>query len=422
MNAECIKKIVLIVCAVLFSSALSGCGRDDSLTEEDYSALVYMENTPVVDYQIPEYSPNILVDTKGYAVDCRKRAVLIGEQLADEYRIVDKGTGETVYAGPVEETDYNEEIGQYVGYALFDDFETEGEYYIESDYIGRSYSFQINANMYTDMFNEIYNDIEKDFTEGSADVDEALQMLEIYELYTDAFDDEDADTTPDVLEMLTDWTDSIDYTAIDSSEGAKYAAFLAKFSYIYQKYDIAYATDCLQRASTVFTQSRNTVQNDGDSFLALTELYRATGIYTYRTQILDYMTYFSNNSGFIDEPEYLYGAMTYMVTRQKVDVELCAFFMDALMSSGEEISGRSNDMINPINSKNNGTDEILENAAEIACANYVLDSYEYNCLLEDFGHYLMGINRSSVCFYPDDSKKMGFLFLTARLAAQEKTQ
>jgi hypothetical protein len=149
-------------------------------------------------------------------------------------------------------------------------------------------------------------------------------------------------------------------------------------------------------------------------------MYRATGLSTYRTQILEYMTYFQNNSGFIDEPEYLYGSMTYMVTRQKVDVELCTFFMDALMSKGEEISGRSTDMLGAVNPKNNGADEILESAAEIACANYVLDSYEYNCLMEDFAHYLLGMNRSSVSFYPDDSKKMGFFLLAAQLAAQEK--
>jgi hypothetical protein len=413
-------KIALYVCIALSAAALSGCGRDDSLTQEDYSALVYMESTPILDYKVPEYSPNILVDMKGYAGTGRKKAVLIGEKLAEEYRLVDTGTGETVYTGSVEETVYSEDLGRYVGYAVFDDFETEGEYYVESDYIGRSYSFQISNSVYTDMFEEIYNDIREDFMAGTADADEAVQVLEIYELYGDIFEDNDGDTVPDVLGMIADWTDSMDYTAIDNKDGAKYAAFLAKFSYLYQKYDITYATECLQKASTVFTQTRNTVQNDADSFLALTEMYRATGLSTYRTQILEYMTYFQNNSGFIDEPEYLYGAMTYMVTRQKVDVELCTFFMDALMSKGEEISGRSTDMLGAVNPKNNGADEILESAAEIACANYVLDSYEYNCLMEDFAHYLLGMNRSSVSFYPDDSKKMGFFLLAAQLAAQEK--
>jgi hypothetical protein len=414
------KKTVLTVCVSLLAAVLSGCGIDEDLTQEDYSALVYMESTPVLDYKLPEYTPNILVDMEGYGSTCRKKAVLIGEQLAEEYRLVDAGTGETVYAGPVENAVYNEDSGQYVAYVAFDSFDTEGEYYVESDYIGRSYSFQISNNMYTNMFEEIYNDIEADFKAGTADAEDAVQLLEIYELYSDIFEDKDGDTVPDVLEILADWTDNIDYTAIDNKDGAKYAAFLAKFSYLYQKYDITYATECLQKASTVFTQTKNTVQNDADSFLALTEMYRATGLYTYRTQILEYMTYFQNNSGFIDEPEYLYGAMTYMVTRQKVDVELCTFFMDALMSKGEEISGRSADMLNAVNPKNNGSDEILESAAEIACANYVLNSYEYNCLMEDFAHYLFGMNRSSVSFYPDDSKKMGFLFLAARLAAQEK--
>lgn len=417
-----IYRVSLAVTIAVLALALTGCGRDDSITENDYSALVYMESTPIIDYAIPELTPNILVDREGYNTLEIKEAVLKGSRLSDTFRIVNAGTGEIAYSGPIEEKTYNEDTGMYVGYADFCDFDTEGEYYLESDYIGRSYSFVVKKDVYTDMFHEIYNELEEDMVSQTAVIDDAMTLLLAYEFYGDIFTDENGNTIPDVMDLLEEWTQNINYSQIGTADGAKYAAFLAKFSYLYQKYDITYATECLQKASTVFTQTRNTAQNDANTFFALTELYRATGIYTYRTQILDYKTYFQNNSSFIEEPGYLYGAMTYMATRQKVDVELCELFMDNLMSHGEEIAGLSEDMLHPLNAKNNGADEILDSAEKIACANYVLDSYQFNCLMKDFRHYLMGKNRMSVCFYPEEGRKNGYFLLFAQLAAQEMAE
>jgi len=42
---------------------------------------------------------------------------------------------------------------------------------------------------------------------------------------------------------------------------------LAKFSYLYQKYDKKYATSCLQRASAIFDKTQNTLGQDAESFL-----------------------------------------------------------------------------------------------------------------------------------------------------------
>lgn len=417
-----INKALLAMAITVLSMTATGCGRDDSIMENDYSALVYMESTPIIDYTVPELVPNILVDREGYSTFEIKEAVLRGSRLSEEFRIVDAGTGEMVYSGPIEKTEYNENTGIYVGYADFCDFNAEGEYYLESDYIGRSYTFVIKNDIYKEMFGEIYKEIEEDMEAQTAEIDEAMTLLLAYEFYGEIFADDNGNAIPDVMDMLEEWTKNINYSQIGTADGAKYAAFLAKFSYLYQKYDITYATECIQKASTVFTQTRNTAQNDANTFFALTELYRATGIYTYRTQILDYKTYFQNNSSFIEEPGYMYGAMTYMVTRQKVDVELCSLFMDNLMSHSEEIAGRSEDMLHPLNAKNNGADEILDRAEELACANYVLDSYQYNCLMRDFRHYLMGKNRMSVCFYPEEGRKSGYFLLLAQLASQEKAE
>ncbi|MCD7836463.1 MAG: glycoside hydrolase family 9 protein [Lachnospiraceae bacterium] len=415
-----INRALLITVVVMLVFTASGCGRDDSIMED--AALVYMESTPVVDYTVPELTPNILVDRVGYSTSEAKEAVLKGSRLSEEFRIVAAQTGEVVYSGIIEKASYSDDSGIYTGYADFYDLALEGEYYIESDYIGRSYSFVIKNGIYNEMFKELYSRLEADCEAGIAEIGDVMTMLLAYEFYGEIFEDEDGNEVPDVMELLEEWTQNINYSQIEAGYGARYAAFLAKFSYLYQKYDITYATECLQRASAVFTQTKDAVQNDADTFFALTELYRATGIYTYRTQILDYKTYFQNNSGFVEEAGYLYGAMTYMVTRQKVDLELCTLFMDSLMSHGEEIADRSEDMLHPINEKNNGAEEILDSAIELACANYVLDSYKYDCLMQDFCHYLMGRNRMSVCFYPEEGSRSSYFMLAAQLASQEMAE
>ena len=158
-----------------------------------------------------------------------------------------------------------------------------------------------------------------------------------------------------------------------------YVAALAKFSYLYQKYDLQYATECLQHASAVFSKMQTPMGKDADYFYALTELYRATGLHTYRNQIQDYASYFQGNSSYLGETSYLYAAMTYLVTRQQVDVELCNTFMSDIMDRGEEVSNLYEDMIHPITAKNNGVDDLMNRAQELFCCNYVLfDAWLYN--------------------------------------------
>ena len=192
---------------------------------------------------------------------------------------------------------------------------------------------------------------------------------------------------------------------------------LAKFSYLYQKYDLEFANLCLKRASMVYSQAQAPGQRDANTFLALTELYRATGLYTYGNRILEYKPYFLDDGSFLDENGYLYGAMTYMVTKQRVDVELCNLFMDCLLARGEEISDRHEETVGFASARENGQEDVLRQARQISGANYVLRTYQYDCITEDFVHYLMGCNLQAESFYPDEENRGSYLILLAQLAS-----
>lgn len=416
------------VCCFLMLSLLagivSGCGAGEETesVKNPYAGTVSMEGTPVVDYAVPRLLPNILVDTRGYLPGDKKTALVKGSSLPEQFRLVDADTGETVYTGAIEDTVYNPEQELYSGTADFSEMESEGTYYLECDMVGQSYRFVIQEQLYNELFLEDYDRLMEKCAERTLSLPEATALLEAYEWYTGIFPDEDGDEIPDVLQELKEWVAYMEENTAETREEALYAAILAKFSYLYQKFDHGYATDCLQRASTVFGQVQTTISKDADAFFALTELYRATGLYTYRNQIADYRSFFENNSSYLEETEYLYAVMTYMATRQKVDVELCETFMGNLMDRAEELSKRYTDMIHPLTAKNNGSGELLECAVELSCANYVMNNYQYTKITEEFLHYLMGRNLESVSFYARDEDRTGYLLLLAQLAENHLNQ
>lgn len=412
---------VLLV-ATLLTCALAGCGyrADTESGTSPYMGAVSMEGTPIIDYTVPRMSPNILVNLNGYPADGIKEAAVKGSQLPENFLLLDAETGEPVYSGVISQVTYNEDSGLYLGSADFSEFDREGSYYLECDIIGQSYPFSIRETLFTELFAEAYGNILENCKAGTLSVADAVIMLTAYEWYGDVFPDEDEDQVPDVLTELKGWVNHVESVGVDEEEAALYAAFLAKFGYNYQNFERQYATDCLKRASTVFGQVQNTISKDADSFFALTEIYRATGLSTYRNQIVDYKSFFENNSSYLEESGYLYGAMTYMVTRQRVDVDMCEAFMGGVMNRAEEISLRYSDMIHPVAARNNGTVDLLKRAEEVSCANYVMNIYQYTNIIEEFLHYLMGRNQESVNFYEQSVDRTGYLLLLAQLAANER--
>lgn len=413
-------KGVLLITLILLVQAVSGCaGRTAPEAQgSEYAAAVSMEDTPIIDYTVPRLGPNILVNRRGYPAEGEKEAALKGSKLPKRFSLVAADSGQVVYTGEIQDIVYNDELGLYVGYANFSDYRTEGSYYLETEYIGRSYTFSIEEEIYQRLFEELYYALLTECEEKTISLSDAIALLTAYEWYPEIFPDEDGAAVPEVLSELAEWIGGREQTQEEAgTEEALYAAFLAKFSYLYQKYDRQYATECLRQASAMFERVQKNMSKDAQSFLALTELYRATGYYTYRNQIVDYKSYFENNSSYLEEPGYLYGAMTYMVTRQRVDMELCNIFMSSLMDKGEEIAERHDDMIHPVTAKNNGCDDLLKRVSQLSCANYVLKSYQYNCVMEELAHYLMGTNFKSVCFYPEQGTSTGYLAMFAQLAA-----
>ena len=394
---------------------MNACGQATAETGHVSISMTGMENTPVINYTVPTLTPNVLVDQQGYAAVGEKQAVVKGRQPVETFRLVDRETGETVYEGTVKQTDYNGELSLYIGTADFTDYTGEGEFYLECDNVGRSLTFSLKEDHYQELLEALCTDVHDRCQDRSITEDEIITLLEACEWYPQVLADDNGNDIPDLLESIADWLEkTVNETEDKEPDTMTYVAVLAKFSYLYQKYDVQYATQCLQHASSVYTKLMSTSGRDAEKFMALTELYRAAGLYTYRNQILEYKDFFEDNTSYLEETAYLYGSMTYLATRQPVDVDLCTVFMESIRNRGEELAKRSHNMIDAVMNVNNGTEDLLKRAEELSCANYVLYSYQYTEILEDFLHYLMGRNRDSVSYYPEEGDAADYLLLIAQ--------
>lgn len=415
-----IKRVLASMGICGISLWMTGC-TDETAQEPENSYNSYMagsmEETPVVEYLVPRQQPGVLADRRGYSVSDVKKAFVTGRELPETFALVDSATGDTVYYGSIKEKAYDGDLMLYVGYADFSQVDKPSRYYLECDVVGQSYRFDIEEQFYPDLFQETYKEVIKTCESGNLPVPGAMRLLETYEWYGDLFPDQNRNDIPDVLEKLRGWVTYTEENGAGAGEEALYAAFLAKFSYNYRNCDYQYATECLKRAATVFGEAPGTKLKDADCFYALTELFRATGLNTYRGQILEYKDFFEDDNSYMEEESYLYGSMTYLATRQKVDSDLCETFMYNIMGRGEEIAEQYWDMISPVPPGSSQMEDLMKYVSELSCANFIWNNYQYTNIVEEFLHCFMGRNLESVNHYESGGDKTGYLRLFAQLAA-----
>jgi hypothetical protein len=408
------------------SLSLSGCGETAAEPVETVSGNTVilpdsMESIAVLDYSIPYQQPGSVVDRSGYSATGNKIAYVVGETLPARFSVVDDRTGMTVFEGDLDIVSLAGEVVHGISVADFGSLQTPGTYHLECRKVGHSYSFEIREGYYQSRYEEILAQMKPRLEDSAESASNVMYLLQSCEWNAQIVPDGDGDKIPDELYAVGLWIAGIDYDNIPEEQVNEYVAVLAKFSYLYRNYNVKLATECLQKAASLYQQSKNVLGSDDDSFRALTELYRASGQYSYRTEIEDYASYFSNHTGYMDQEGYLYGAMTYMVTRQKVDTTLCTTFMNDMLGTAEEVGNRKKEMLTPGLARNNGEADLLLSAQQLICANYVLEGVQYNDMLEEILHYLSGCNTASVPFEITEENSGRYLLLYGWLDRLEQS-
>lgn len=415
-------------------TGLCGCSDGelwtDNLTQSDVSAVqATAEEIPCqlldqaqLEYQVPEQYPGIWVSLGGYDSKSNKEVYFQGRNLPDTFRVMSRDTGECVYTGWLEEKRYNKETEEYDSYGIFTDLTNVGEYYIECDVIGRSYSFTVQESLLQEQFNQVLTKIEqqRQIEEKASDdqaIRELLQQIILvlisYELYPAVYEDGDGNQIPDILEYMTETV----HTVINLQQSAEpdeltyeLIAALAKYSYAYQKYDNAYATETVQLAAGLWQQAekaaagQDTNLQEDARLLAAAELYRATGQRKYVTEVEDKEKGLARKveEGTFERYDYL-AAITYISTKQKVNVELCSRLIRVVMNRGEEIAaGIPRLSYREVETDRQSIDSMMWDMALLSVVEYVITNYEYGNLIESQYYFLMGRNARSYYYWEKD--------------------
>ena len=372
-----------------------------------------------LDYPMPQQYPGVWVSLGGYDSKGAKEVYFRGRSLPDTFRVMDAATGQCVYTNSMEEKRYDAAADEYNSYGEFTEFTDVGEYYIECDIIGRSYSFTLQEGQLGKQFEQMVALIRQQSREALSGDDprkvrERLQQVILvllsYELYPDVYEDGDGNQIPDILEYMTDTIRSIvklQQSAEPDELTYELTAALAKYSYLYQKYDAKYATETIQLAAGLWQQAekaKDTVTENSARLFAAAELYRATGQRKYVKEVENSDSGLEGKTKLDDFARYDYlAAITYVATKQKVDVDLCSRLTRVLMNYGEKIvAGIPRLIYQEVDQTEAGIDAMMWDMALLSVVEYVITNYEYARVIEDQYYFLWGRNARSYCFWEQD--------------------
>ncbi len=427
------RSVAVAVSAATFLS-VSGCAGNEISSGIDTflhggisgtNAYSSMESSPVIDYAVPEIRSHILTDHEGYSTASGCTAYLYGDEIPETFTLINAETKAAVFesekVAPITDAD-----GNVIGaeFDLTGDV-ADGKYLIYCDRYGYSEEFTVSSTAYTDTFAAKEASFLEKVGAGTVSPDDIICVLQAYEWDRDSFADADNDGKPDVLTTVRKYIELTDYESIADDEKLSYATLLVKFGYSDQDFDKDFSTECLQKGSILYAESAkaNTGTDEATSvmgakdFRALTELYRASGRADYLDSIGRYETMLAGDEDYLDDPDYLYGAYTYMTTRRNVGLSFCNILMSDLMEKAQGHNNIKKDLYDAITSEQS-EDSILTAAQQIMCANSALDGYEYDKTIKDLTTYLSGCNRLSEDHASDGRPE--YILLFAHLARLEK--
>lgn len=293
---------------------------------------------------------------------------------------------------------------------------------------------------------------------GSKDVEKAAEnmgvMLLAYELFPSSFSDdmgipESGNGIPDLLDEIryeTDWLLKMQnqetgavyegVTVSASTQGKNvavyveeatinatkaYAMCLAKFSYLYQSYDIQYATNCLKAADRAWKYAvlneEDPTQEDAWKFAAAAELYRASGLVECRRYVEQVLA--AGTDSYEMNEIFFLGYVTYLSTKQKVNRDYCSDIMAEFMQEAEDLAAqvKNQPFFVSLSGQQNDNEELLSDMMVLTMVNYVITNHEYETIIENHLHYFMGRNKLSVSYldgigsrsYKDYNNNLGIM-------------
>lgn len=222
-----------------------------------------------------------------------------------------------------------------------------------------------------------------------------------------------------VYSGVTEENESLKLGEVDVETCQYFIIAMAKFSYSMKKYDNVFATECLRASDAAwkYIEALRTSRKEEDKavqgqiseslrFFGAAELFRASGAYRYHTVIREYVPNTTEENQWSKE-EYL-GIYTYLATRLAVSRSICEEWMKQIMDLGEDIAGESkNDSMLALSMEDGvSCQDLLWKMTVMTSIDYIIGNHEYDTILENNLHYLLGRNVNSHSYikgYGNDS-------------------
>lgn len=398
-------------------------------------------------YEVPTSSVKVLADREGYLTNRDKTVYFKGENLGKTFQLVDAETEEIVYTGNIQTGIMDTDSGEMISKGDFTEYKTPGIYYIETDIIGRSYSFAIRDNIYMDIMDKIFANSLFSYIDTSEMVnyEHSDITLEEYEQCTnrkDVFEEcmalnaqglailyyplcyQEMDKQNRIIQDIyheAEWlllmqnedgsvhaglyqSERENKTLIAPASREATAAFcgsMAMSAKLFETIDKDSAYQYKQAAKAAWKHIKQGTE-DSASFQADAWMLWLTGEKTYLTKATGYLK--KQLPTLTEDRLALYGALAYVTAEAKTDVDICAAIMKQIM----EISQETVDVVRRSVYQVYDADmrQCYDRLLIVSIANYAVPSYEYISVMENHLHYLLGRNKNGYRYIAEDGSMM----------------
>lgn len=364
----------------------------------------------------------ILIDINGYCPSDEKNVYFLGDEEAGIFYVIDADTKEEVYKGAMTLTEHLTKDGRAILTGNFTAVKEEGYYYIEAPYVGRSYTFEINENHLKNNYKKIAKATWTEVQNSKADYIYRVQtlswLIRYWEYYGDKPDAVVSGEIPDYVQNLIGAGDQLLEEIpekMTTEEMAFYCGVMAQLYEVLKPYDARLANPYLREAENVYKQLDMKRYEEGFDqvwlFYDSALLYKATGYTRYGTMVKSYLSANSGRDFFADDATeeelwkdeaYVHGAIAYLNTVFKVDVNLCGILMEELTDKAESIEKEHDSNLFCSVSANRNNRLLSDRLYVVAMIEHVVVSKEYVLILEDGLHYINGCNELGKSFLTNE--------------------
>ena len=400
------RMLCTVMCAVLLPSGFDYYGGQHIGVTNEAMAEAGIQTEDDITTSIPESHVKVMVNRFGYLPDSEKKVIFVGDKLGETFRVVNADTYEVVYTGQIENK------GQNVSQGNFSTLTTEGTYYVETDIIGRSYSFIIGKDAYNELFgymakgeNITYEKTPESISNVCFGMHAMMLALECHGTLFENVSEQGKEQNGVVVQLLrlADWlsaqqdekTGSIceDYDAT-----AAFCGIMSMCKDVFGKYDTDVAKQYTVAAKNAWKwlskqNVKNKEQEHARFYAAVQQLSIENGN-EYKKMVADYLN--KRKDKLTEDRFIFYGAMAYLGIKKGTDRELCTDLMQEFVQDTESISQSVKK--EPFLVYSDDITENLHKILLICFSNYITPSNEYRVVIENTLHYMTGRNADGISY------------------------